>query len=48
MARFNRWFCARKPGLAPTAGYPEDARRWLADAASVLPDAVRSALVRER
>jgi hypothetical protein len=27
---FNRSWCAAVPGLAPTAGYPEDARRWLA------------------
>jgi len=26
---FNRHWCAAVPGLAPTAGYPEDARRWL-------------------
>ena len=31
MERFNAWFAARKPGLAPTAGYPVDARRFLAD-----------------
>ncbi len=48
MARFNRWFGARKPGLAPTAGYPEDARRWLAEADDVLSAAERDALVRER
>jgi ribonuclease HII len=27
---FNRYWSAEVPGLAPTAGYPEDARRWLA------------------
>jgi len=48
MARFNRWFGARKPGLAPTAGYPEDARRWLAEAGDVLSATERGALVRER
>ena len=26
---FNRHWSAAVPGLAPTAGYPEDARRWL-------------------
>jgi ribonuclease HII len=31
MLLFNRWFCARHPGLRPTAGYPEDAKRWLRD-----------------
>ncbi len=29
MLLLNRWFCARHPGLRPTAGYPEDAKRWL-------------------
>lgn len=29
MLLFNRHWCAAVPGLAPTAGYPEDARRWL-------------------
>jgi ribonuclease HII len=31
MLLFNRWFCDRHPGLRPTAGYPEDAKRWLGD-----------------
>ncbi len=31
MLLFNRWFCQRHPGLRPTAGYPEDAKRWLGD-----------------
>jgi ribonuclease HII len=29
MLLFNRWWGRRVPGLKPTAGYPEDARRWL-------------------
>jgi ribonuclease HII len=29
MLLFNRHWCAAVAGLAPTAGYPEDARRWL-------------------
>lgn len=29
MVLFNRHWCTAVPGLAPTAGYPEDARRWL-------------------
>jgi ribonuclease HII len=29
MTLFNRHWCTAIPGLAPTAGYPEDARRWL-------------------
>jgi hypothetical protein len=36
MERMNAWFGARQPGLAPTAGYVEDGRRWLRDAAPVL------------
>lgn len=36
MARFNAWFCARQPGLRPTAGYVEDGRRWLSDAQPLL------------
>lgn len=31
MHLFNTWWCNRCPGLAPTAGYPQDAARWLAD-----------------
>lgn len=29
MVLFNRHWCTAVTGLAPTAGYPEDARRWL-------------------
>lgn len=28
MARFNAWWCERVSGLTPTAGYPQDARRF--------------------
>ena len=31
MLELNEWFSARIPGLRPTAGYPVDARRWLAE-----------------
>jgi ribonuclease HII len=31
MEAFNAWFSERFTGLQPTAGYPEDAVRWLAD-----------------
>ena len=30
MRAFNDFWCARVPGLAPTAGYPRDARRFKA------------------
>lgn len=36
LGRFNAWFGARQAGLKPTAGYVEDGRRWLADAAPML------------
>lgn len=29
MLLLNRWWCARLRWLKPTAGYPEDAKRWL-------------------
>lgn len=48
MARLNRCFGARKPSLLPTAGYPQDAERWLADAADVLAPGERASLVRQR
>ena len=36
MDAFNAWFSKRDPKLLPTAGYVEDGRRWLADAAAVV------------
>jgi hypothetical protein len=30
MQAFNNYWCFRIPGLAPTAGYPQDARRFIA------------------
>ncbi len=48
MLRFNRHWCARMPGLAPTAGYVADARRWLRDAAPVITPEERRRLVRVR
>ena len=46
MARFNRYFSAKLPDLKPTAGYVQDARRWLRDAEQVLGDIDRRILVR--
>lgn len=46
MMRFNRYWCARMPELKPTAGYVQDARRWLRDAASIVTPADRAAMVR--
>jgi hypothetical protein len=37
MEAFNRHFERLAPGLKPTAGYATDGRRWLADAARLLP-----------
>jgi len=31
MRRLNRWFASHVPGIAPTAGYPVDAARFLKD-----------------
>lgn len=36
MTAFNDFWQARLPGLAPTAGYPVDARRWRAATAGVV------------
>jgi hypothetical protein len=46
----NRWFCARVPGLQPTAGYHTDGHRFLAEVAPHLPvlSAPRERLVRVR
>ncbi len=46
MARFNRYWCARCPQLKPTAGYVQDARRWLNDAAETMTSEDRNTLVR--
>jgi hypothetical protein len=37
MEAFNRHFERLAPGLEPTAGYATDGRRWLAEAARLLP-----------
>ena len=36
MEAFNRFWSSRVPGLAATAGYPVDARRWRTDAAEAI------------
>ncbi|MDG2291892.1 MAG: hypothetical protein P8L37_04470 [Phycisphaerales bacterium] len=36
MLRLNRWFAATKPDLKPTAGYVQDARRYLQDIETIL------------
>jgi ribonuclease HII len=47
MGRFNRYWCGRMPELKPTAGYVQDARRWLGDLEGVLCDDEREAMVRK-
>ena len=50
MARMNRYWIARASlaGLSvkPTAGYVQDARRWLDDLKSVIPARDRKKMVR--
>jgi hypothetical protein len=46
MARFNKYWCARMPELKPTAGYRQDAWRWLEDARGIIADAEREAMIR--
>lgn len=46
MVLFNRHWCTAVPALAPTAGYPEDARRWLAALGEERYAPLGSALVR--
>ena len=47
MARFNRYWSARVPELKPTAGYVQDARRWLGDMRGTITPAERERLVRK-
>ena len=46
----NRWFCARVPGLKPTAGYYVDGKRFLRDLSPFVEraDVPLSRLVRVR
>jgi ribonuclease HII len=50
MHAFNQWFAARAPELVATAGYRNDAQRWLADAEPVIARERldRALLVRDR
>lgn len=38
MAEFNAWFGTKVPTVKATAGYPGDARRWLAEIRAAAPD----------
>ncbi|MGQ0629071.1 MAG: hypothetical protein ACT4PL_13360 [Phycisphaerales bacterium] len=46
MGRFNRFWKGRMPELKPTAGYREDAARWLRDAARIVTRDERTAMCR--
>jgi len=46
MIRFNRYWASRVPELKPTAGYVQDARRWLKDAGDAVSPDDRRAMVR--
>lgn len=46
MMRFNRYWCTRMPDLKPTAGYRNDAWRWLNDARPVVSSGDRALMVR--
>lgn len=48
MAELNRWFCARFPELKATAGYPQDAKRWLADVRAMGGHESLTLIIRER
>lgn len=49
MADLNEWFCHRWPSLKPTAGYPTDAKRWLAEVRKLSGEEARlDLLIRER
>ncbi len=46
MMRLNRYWGTQKVNLKPTAGYVQDARRWLADMQGELSNEQRKAMVR--
>lgn len=46
MIRFNRYWASRRPGVRATAGYWQDANRWLDEMRGTLDASEREALVR--
>lgn len=46
MIRFNRYWATRQSEIKPTAGYVQDARRWLVDMEHTLTAEERKAMVR--
>ncbi len=47
MMRFNRYWSSRIPELKPTAGYVQDARRWLGDTHDHITDEQRAEMIRQ-
>lgn len=48
VAELNAWFCGKFPDLKATAGYPQDAKRWLADVEKQGGDDSAGLLIRKR
>lgn len=46
MARLNRYWCARRPELKPTAGYRQDGARWLRDLRGEITPSEQATMVR--
>ena len=46
MMRFNRYWASRYEEIKPTAGYVQDARRWLSDMNGIITSDERKAMVR--
>jgi hypothetical protein len=46
MIRFNAYWGDRIPELKPTAGYVQDARRWLSDTHDHVSDEQRTQMIR--
>lgn len=48
VSRLNSWFCKRYPDLNPTAGYPQDAKRWLSEVGTKQKDLLVHRLIRRK
>ena len=48
MGAFNAWWSRRLPGLRATAGYPEDAARWLRETQALRSPGEDALLIRRR
>jgi ribonuclease HII len=47
MMRFNRYWATQIPELKPTAGYVQDARRWLSDTHDHITNEQRTQMIRQ-